>query len=217
MECAWRHSSLLLEQEKNFKGRWLLLDPSYLHFDCICFHSFLTGTISPLQCIFWWGCSGTNVFSQKTSGMSSCSKGTFCGTRLCGTANPLWAGVHSSCWFAWMVPGGSPYTSEAVLVNNTTSSLQRIMDIFVFLTSYFLWLGRAVLSFLSNVPRLLVDFFGRLFFQRWSYNTWPFPGFSVLCSLLGGGPGWRGCILVPQTPLCQSIPPNWCSWFCLME
>lgn len=110
-------------------------------------------------------CSGTNAFSQKTSSMSSCSKGTCCGTRLCGTANPLWTEVYSSCSFAWMVPGGSPYTSEAVLVNNAISSLQRIMDIFVFLTSYFLWLGRAVLSFLSNVPELLVDFLA-IWFSR---------------------------------------------------
>lgn len=138
-------------------------------------------------------CSGTNVFSQKTSGTSSCSKGTCCGTRLCGTVNPLCTGVHSSCWFAWVVPGGSPHTSEAVLVNNTTSSLQRITGIFVFLTSYFLCLGRAMLSFLSDVPELFWLIFWCLFFQRWSYSTWPLPGSSILCSLLCGVLGWRDC------------------------
>lgn len=153
---------------------------------CLCLFSFFFGwnDTSPSVYILM-RCSGTNVYSQKTPGTSSCSKGTCCGTRLCGTANPLWTEVHSSCWFAWVVPGGSPYTSEAVLVNNTTSSLQRIMDIFVFLTSYFLWLGRAMFSFLSNVPELLVDFLA-ICFSRGDLTALGlshFSLFSVTCSV----------------------------------
>lgn len=155
VECAWRHSSLLLENKKNLIEQWILLDPYHLHFDCVCFHSFLAGTIPPLQCISWWGVQVQMYFPRKPQACQAAAKGHVVVPDC--VALRILSG-RSSCRFAWVVPGGSPCTSEAVLVSNTTSSLQRIMDIFVFLTSYFLWLGRAMLSYISNVPKLLVEF-----------------------------------------------------------